>query len=218
MNNQSFKPKNASKGRNRLSKQKPLGKRPSIFHNMCRVLQIGHEMALQRLGVVQDADTDDIRKSPFRSLRRKASLLPNLQSQIPPAQNCTPSPLPELPGRTVLTHSSLAGPDRLRAAITTPPQSKSPEPSIQHWEAGAAGVRLLGKVLAEGAKTYLENGELFLTTNGCSNEEVATTNMSPFNGIFAVTPDNLPLAVKVGKSIEMMRLLSRRLFRIGFWV
>lgn len=79
-------------------------------------------------------------------------------------------------------------------------------------------MRLLGKVLAEGAKTYLENGELFLTTNGCSNEEVATTNMSPFNGIFAVTPDNLPLAVKVGKSIEMMRLLSRRLFRIGFWV
>lgn len=58
-------------------------------------------------------------------------------------------------------------------------------------------MRFLGKALAEGARTYLENGELFLTTNGCSNEEVATTNISPFNGIFVVTPDILPLAVKV---------------------
>ncbi|EEQ84449.1 hypothetical protein RJZ56_000070 [Blastomyces dermatitidis] len=52
--------------------------------------------------------------------------------------------------------------------------------------------------LAEGARTCLKNGELFQTTDGCTDEEIATEKKRPFNGIFSVTPDNLPLAGKVG--------------------
>ncbi|PGH35979.1 sarcosine dehydrogenase [[Emmonsia] crescens] len=51
--------------------------------------------------------------------------------------------------------------------------------------------------LAEGAKTCLRNGEQFLTRDGCTDEVIATAKRRPFNGIFSVSPDNLPLAGKV---------------------
>ncbi|OAX84113.1 hypothetical protein ACJ72_01525 [Emergomyces africanus] len=51
--------------------------------------------------------------------------------------------------------------------------------------------------LAEGAKMCLKNGEQFLTTDGCTDEKIATEKRRPFCGIFSVTPDNLPLAGKV---------------------
>ncbi|OJD14215.1 hypothetical protein AJ78_05429 [Emergomyces pasteurianus Ep9510] len=56
---------------------------------------------------------------------------------------------------------------------------------------------IFGAALAKGAKQCLRNGEKFLTTDGCTDEKIATEKRRPFNGIFAVTPDNLPLVGKV---------------------
>ncbi|PGH10516.1 hypothetical protein AJ79_05444 [Helicocarpus griseus UAMH5409] len=52
--------------------------------------------------------------------------------------------------------------------------------------------------LAEAARTCLKNGERFLTVDGCTDEDVTTSSKrKPFNGIFSVTPDNLPMAGRV---------------------
>ncbi|KAK2768656.1 hypothetical protein FQN54_000512 [Arachnomyces sp. PD_36] len=50
-------------------------------------------------------------------------------------------------------------------------------------------------VLGEACRTCLKNGDQFLTTNQGDSE--VTDKRRPFNGIFSMTPDNLPLAGKV---------------------
>jgi glycine/D-amino acid oxidase-like deaminating enzyme len=51
-------------------------------------------------------------------------------------------------------------------------------------------------VLDEACRTCPKNGDQFVTKRG-SKDENATGERKPFNGIFSVTPDNLPLAGKV---------------------
>lgn len=54
-------------------------------------------------------------------------------------------------------------------------------------------------VLEEACRICLKNGDQFLTvTKEGSSDEDATTKLKPYNGIFSMTPDNLPLAGKVG--------------------
>ena len=62
-------------------------------------------------------------------------------------------------------------------------------------------------VLAEACRTCLKNGDAFFAKGGSSVAEDVAERCKPFNGIFSMTPDNLPLAGKV-KSTENLWLCA----------
>lgn len=54
-------------------------------------------------------------------------------------------------------------------------------------------------VLAEACRTCLKNGDQFITKRGnTTTADDEDNERKPYNGIFSITPDNLPLAGKVG--------------------
>ncbi|PGH09692.1 hypothetical protein AJ80_07643 [Polytolypa hystricis UAMH7299] len=82
-------------------------------------------------------------------------------------------------------HDGLGSYDHAPIVVDNPADS-----AVGKWPASFA------TVLAVAATSCLKNGDKFLTTDGCEDLD-PTAQKRPFNGIFAVTPDNLPFAGKV---------------------
>ncbi|KAK2781237.1 hypothetical protein FQN52_001740 [Onygenales sp. PD_12] len=76
-------------------------------------------------------------------------------------------------------------------AHTTLPMSQGFNSAVGAWPAS------FENVLADAAETCLKNADKFLTKGGSADENTSAAQKNPYNGIFAVTPDNLPMAGKV---------------------
>jgi glycine/D-amino acid oxidase-like deaminating enzyme len=110
-----------------------------------------------------------------------------------PARTGPPYPFVRWPEQLVYArdHGDRDGLGSFNHVPTQADTSSSSRSAVGPWPAGFEAV------ITEACRTCLKNGDAFLAKGGSSVAEDVAGRSKPFNGIFSMTPDNLPLAGKV---------------------